>query len=207
MLRFEDYGITPGFVTSRLVCAAVCLLVAAAAGILLYCLFGIGLARIAKNNGEKKEWYAYLPLLRYYTLGKMIKGSEKLKKIFACLLPSLLVVKFVFCVISAVLLMRGAVSLLFAAENIEGSAIELSSLVTFPVGFYTAFLVLTLIISLAAKIVSAICYFGAFSLKGNTTALIFTVLTFICCPLGSVFLYVTSKAIKGEAEEKEDAEL
>lgn len=201
MLRLENFGITPGRVTALTLCTAIGIIIAAAVCILLYCLFGIGLAKIAKKRGEEKEWYAYLPLLRYYTLGKMVKAQNSVKKVFACLLPSLLVLKFVLCVISAALLIRGAASLIFAAENMSGSSIALSSLISFPVGFYIVFLILTLIVSLAAKIVSAICYFGAFSEKSNTTAIVFTVLTFICCPLGSIFLYIASKGIK---EEKAD---
>ncbi|MBO4693812.1 MAG: hypothetical protein J5659_05435 [Clostridia bacterium] len=207
MLRLENYGFTPGRITSFIVCSAVGIIITAAVGILLYCLFGTGLARIAKKRGEEKEWYAYLPLLRYYTLGKMVGGSEKIKKIFACLLPSLFAAKFILCVISAALLTRGAASLLFAAENIEGSAIDLTALVSFPIGYYIAALIITLIVSAAAKIVSAICYFGAFRDKGNTQAAVFTVLTFICCSLGGIFLYVASKGNSGEnTADKESAE-
>lgn len=192
MLRLENYGITPGRISSLIVCFAVCVIVAAAVGIALYCLFGTGLARIAKKRGEEKEWYAYLPLLRFYTLGKMVKGSDKVKKVFACLLPSLYVLKFVMCVVSAALLLKGAASLVFAAENITGSAIDVSALFKFPAGYYIAALIITLIISGAAKIVSAICYFGAFSEKGSTAAIVFTVLTFICCELGGIFLFAAS---------------
>ena len=202
MLRLENFGITPGKVTTFAVCGAICVIVAAAVCILLYCLFGIGLARIAKKRGEEKEWYAYLPLLRYYTLGKTVKANDGVKKVFACLLPSLMALKFVLCVVSAALLARGAASLIFAAENMSGSSIAISSLVSFPVGFYIVFLIITLVVSLAAKIVAAICYFGAFSEKGNTAAIVFTVLTFICCPLGSVFLYIASKGGKEETADE-----
>lgn len=204
MLKLEDFGITPGRVTATIAAVACFMIVLAAIGILLYCLFGIGLARIAKKRGEEKEWYAYLPLLRYYTLGKMIKAGEKTKKVFACLLPSILVLKYVLCVISSALMARGAMSLVFAAENIEGSAVDLTSLVSFPAGFYIAALVITLIVSLAAKIILTICYYGAFSGKSTALAIVFTVLTFICCPLGAIFLYVASTEKKKQVNPEEN---
>ena len=198
MLRLENYGITPERVTALIFCEAACIIIVAALGILLYCLFGIGLARIAKGKGEKKEWYAYLPLLRYYTLGKMTCGGEKVKKVFACLLPSLFAAKFVLSVVSSALIVRGAAEIIFAAENAVGSYVELASIINFPVNYYIAVLIITLIVSLAAKKVSIICYFGAFSGKGKALAIVFTVLTFIYSPLGAIFLYVASKCGKCE---------
>ena len=193
MFTFETFGITPAFVTGAIVFLAIGLCVAAAIGILLWCLFGIGLSRIAKNRGEEKEWYAFLPLLRLYTLGKMIKGSEKTKKVFACLLPSISILRFVMSVVSSALLLRAAAALVFSAENMSGSAIQLSSLVSFPVAACVGALIVTAVLAAAQKIISAVCYFGAFEGAGKSLAAVFTALTFICCPLGAVFLFVASK--------------
>lgn len=201
MFTFETFGITPAFVTGAVIFSAIGVCLAAAIGILLWCLFGIGLSRIAKNRGEEKEWYAFLPLLRLYTLGKMVKGDEKTKKVFACLLPSIAVLRFIMTVISSALLVRAAAALVFSAEHISGSAIELSALVSFPVMSCVVALIITAVLAVAHKIIEAFCYFGAFEGAGKTLAAVFTVLAFICCPLGAVFLYVASKKTEQPAGE------
>ena len=206
MFTFETFGITPAFVTGVIVFCAVGLCALAAIGILLWCLFGIGLSRIAKSRGEEKEWYAFLPLLRLYTLGKMIKGNEKTKKVFACLLPSVAVARFVMSIISTALLMRAAAGLVFSAESMPGSVIQLSSLISFPIMYCVGALVITAILAAAQKIIAAVCYFGAFEGAGRNLAIVFTVLTFICCPLGAIFLYVASKKSAEAANVQADAE-
>ena len=77
MFKLEDFGITFSRVTKLLVAGSICAIAVTAVIIAVYCLFGIGLARIAEKRGDKKPWYAYLPLLRLYTLGRSVRGDEK----------------------------------------------------------------------------------------------------------------------------------
>lgn len=209
MFTLESFGITPAVVTATILSYAISFIVACAAAIVLWCLFGIGLARIAEKKGEEKPFYAYLPLLRFYTLGKMIP-CQKYKKIFACLLPSLAIAKFVMSVICAALLARAAAGIIFAAEHMSGSSIPLSSLIEFPLSYCMAALIIAAIIALVFKISLAVCCFGAYESMGKTTAIVFTVITFLCWGLAGVFLFVAARKECGEntaepqeAEEKE----
>ena len=206
-MRLEDFGITPEKVTSNLVCYSICFILACAAAILLWCLFCIGLARIAKKHGEEKEWYAYLPLLRFYTLGKMSVGTEKNRKIFACLLPSLAIVRFVMIVVAAALFLRTAAALVFAAENIAGGAFTLSQLLTFPLSYLIVVLIITAVLTLAYRLVYAFCYYGAVKHVGGAKVILFTLFAFFSCTLASVFLFVASREKflnKAETAEKAD---
>lgn len=192
MFRLETFGITPSFVTATIVSYTISFIVACAASIVLWCLFGIGLARIAERKGEEKPFYAYLPLLRFYTLGRMTP-CEKNKKIYACLLPSLAVAKFIMCVISGALLVRAAAGIIFAAENMSGTSIPISAIIEFPLSYCIVALVITAIISLALKVTEAICCYGAYSSMQKGARIAFTVLTVICWGLAGVFLYVASR--------------
>lgn len=199
MFTLENFGITPAVVTATIVSYAISFIVACAAAIVLWCLFGIGLACIAEKKGEEKPFYAYLPLLRFYTLGKMVP-CQKYKKIFACLLPSLAIAKFVVNVICAALLARAAAGLIFAAEHMSGSSIPLSALIDFPLSYCMAALIIAAVIALILKIALAICCFGAYESMGKTLAIVFAVITFLCWGLAGVFLFV---AARKECEEKE----
>ena len=203
MFTLENFGITRGFVAGTVVGSAVGFCIFCAAAIVLWCLFCIGLARIAKTKGEEKEWYAYLPLLRFYTLGKMVPGSESTKKVFACLLPSLALARFVLKVASLAALVNAFFGLIFAAENINGGAVEVLSFVKFPLVYCAALLIITLIVSLAFKIISAVCLYGAFSGLDTARAIVFAVASFICCPLGAIFLYIASRETDKDNEKAE----
>lgn len=203
-MRLEDFGITPEWVTGKLAVYSICLILSCAAGILLWCLFCIGLSRIAKKRGEEKEWYAYLPLLRLYTLGKMSIGSEKNRKIFACLLPSLAVVRFVMTVVFSALFLRTAAALIFAAENISGGSFTVEQLITFPLSYLIVAFIITAVLTLAYKLVYAYCYYGA--VKGSKWAIPFTVLSFLSCVLSCVFLYVASREKEAEAGKPDKAD-
>ena len=193
MFTLEDFGITRGLVSGMIVGWAIGFCVFCAAAIVLWCLFCIGLSRIAKKKGEEKDWYAYLPLLRFYTLGKMVPGSESTKKVFACLLPSLALARFVLKVASAAALVNAFFGLIFAAEQVSGGAVDVLSFVKFPLVYCAVLLVITLIVSLVYKIISALCLYGAFSGLDTARAIIFAVASFICCPLGAIFLYIASR--------------
>lgn len=192
-MRLEDFGITPAWVTATLIEYAICFIAVCAAGILLWCLFCIGLARIAKRNGEKKEWYAYLPLLRLYTLGRMTPGTEKAKKIFGCLLPCLGIARFVMIVASCTLFLRTAAALIFAAENISGGALTFSQLVTFPVSYLLVAFIITAALLLAYKVIYLCGYYGAVKHIGGGKAALFTVLACLCGELGCILLFVASR--------------
>ena len=193
MLRLEDFGITPGFVTTMVTLCTVFTVIACGVAILLWCLFGIGLARIAKKRGEEKEWYGYLPLLRFYTLGRMTGGCEKNRKVFSCLLPALAVAKFIMCAVSAALLVRAAAGLVFAAENMQENYVSLSALMEFPISYCLWALIITAVLALAYKIVYAISFFGAVKHTGGAKAAVYTVIAFICGALGGIFLYAASR--------------
>ena len=198
MLRLEDFGITLPRVTALIWISVACAALAAAIGILGYCLFSIGLARIAKSRGDEKEWYAYLPLLRMYTLGKSAPGGEKTKKIFACLLPTVLVTEYIMLAVTYALLANATAGLIFAAENKAGSSIALSALYKFPVSYCIAAVIIAAIIAVAAKIILAISYYGAYrSATGNTAkAAVFAVLSILCDLLGAALLFVVSREKK-----------
>lgn len=207
MLRLENFGITPGYVTAMVTVCAILTVIACGVAILLWCLFCIGLARIAKKRGEEKEWYAYLPLLRFYTLGKMSAGCEKNRKVFPCLLPALAVAKFIMCVVSAALLVRAAAAFIFAAENMPESYVSIYALMEFPISYCVWALVITLCLTLAYKVVYAICFFGAVKHTGGGTAAVYTVISFICGALGGIFLFLASRGKDFEnltAEDKAD---
>ena len=193
MFRLEDFGITPGYVTTMVTVYAVCTVITCAVAILLWCLFGIGLARIAKKRGEEKEWYAYLPLLRFYALGRMSAGCEKNRRVFPCLLPTLAVAKFIMCVVSAALLTRAAAAFVFAAENMPESYVSIYALMEFPFSYCVWALVITAVLALAYKIIYAICFFGAVKHTGGAKAAVYTVISFICGALGGIFLFLASR--------------
>ena len=192
-MRLEDFGITPAFVTEKLIECAISFVFACAALIVLWCLFGIGLARIAKKRGEEKEWYAYLPLLRFYTLGKMAPGCEKNAKVFACLLPTLAIARFIMTVVSCVFFLRAAAAIVFAAENIAGSSFTVSQLITFPVSHLAVLLIITAVISLAYSVIYAFCYYGAIKHMGGAKVIIFTILAFCCGMISNLFLFLASR--------------
>lgn len=204
MLRLENFGITPGYVTTMITVYAICTVIACAVAILLWCLFCIGLARIAKARGEQKEWYAYLPLLRLYTLGKMTSGTEKTRKIFACLLPSLAVARFIMAIVSAALLTRAAAALIFAAENMTDSTVNLSALIDFPLAHCVWALVVTAILSVAYKLCYAYSYYGAVKHLKGSKPIIFTLVAFFWQNLSNIFLFAaaTDKNLKNITAEE-----
>lgn len=193
MLKLENFGITPGFVTTTVTLCAVCTVIACGVAILLWCLFGIGLARIAKKRGEEKEWYAYLPFLRFYALGKMTAGCEKNRKVFPCLLPALATAKFIMSVVSAALLVRAAAGFIFAAENMQENYVSLSALMEFPISYCVWALTITAVLALAYKIVYAISFWGAVRHTGGAKAAIYTIISFICGALSGIFLYAAAR--------------
>lgn len=42
-------------------------------GIALYVLMAIGLYGLAKNEGTGNEWFAFIPILQFYIIGKILK--------------------------------------------------------------------------------------------------------------------------------------
>ena len=203
-MRLEDFGITPEKVKTDLVVYSICFILICAVVVLLWCLFGIGLARIAKKKGEEKEWYAYLPLLRLYTLGKMTPGSEKTGKIFGCLLPSLAVIKYIMLVVSGALLVYAAAAIIFSAGNIAGAAITLDQLITFPITYFLVALIITAVISLIYNLVYAYAYYGAVRHLGGAKAVLFALIALVCSEIGCVLLFVASnkKYLDKEPAEK-----
>lgn len=198
MIRLSDFGITPDAVTTLCVESVIEICLCAAAAILLTCLFGIGLYRKAEARGEKKPFYAFLPLLRYYTLGRMAPGSEKTKKIFACLLPSLAIAMFLSAVITGALLFKTFMAMIFVAEESAG-AVKLSALLEFPVNYCLIGVIITSILSAAIRIIEAVCLFGAFEEAGKRR-IVFTLLSYFIPPLACVFLYSTTRPRKQKAE-------
>ena len=206
MLKLEDFGITLRRVTALVWAGAACAIITAAVAILIYCLFGIGLARIAKKRGDKKSFYAYLPFLRYIAFGKLAPGSEKNKKTFSLLLPVLCAAQFVILTVTYAMLTVAAAGLVFAAENKPGSAIALSALYKFPVAYCIAAVIICVTVMLATKAAFVICYYGAFTAAMGKTAkaTLFTVLAALCCPLGEVLLFIASREKKENAVLAED---
>ncbi|MBR4910874.1 MAG: hypothetical protein IKZ47_06105 [Clostridia bacterium] len=202
MLRLSDFGITPEKITVLTVGGVIFCFITAAVAVLIACLFGIGLYRKAESRGEKKPFFAFLPVLRYYTLGRMCPGSEKIKKISACLLPSLVIAAFCSAVICGAIMFKASAALIFAAEETSG-AIKLSSLVYFPYNYAIAAAIITDILALAVRILGGICVYGAFKETGKKQ-LAYGILSFLITPLAAVLLYVTTKPAKaeGKAEEK-----
>ena len=192
-LTLESFGITKSSVTGTVVGYAIGTIVAAAITLAVWWLFSIALAKLAKENGEKKEWYAYLPLLRLYTLGKLTKGSEKMKKLFACLIPTLAVLEYVMTVILSAVFVRGMFELIFVAEGMEGGSIDVGALLMYPLTAGLITVIIAAIVTVAYRVAYALSYFGAVSRMGNTTAIVFTVINLICPPVGSVLFYVAAR--------------
>ena len=57
-------------------------------GITLYVLFALGLYGIAKNESMGNEWFAFIPILQFYIVGKALKEL----KISTYVIPSLEIV-------------------------------------------------------------------------------------------------------------------
>ena len=203
MLTLETFGITPGYVTKMLFAYSISFITTCAALIAIWCLFVIGLAAIAKHRGEEKYSYAYLPLFRLYTLGKMAPVCEKSKKVFACLLPSVAIARFVMAIISAVLFVRALFAIIFAAESMPGSSLTVEGLINFPVGVVLWALIITFVLAVAYKAIYAFCVYGAISNLGKSKAIIFALITFFVNPnLGGIFLFVAAKNLENKAEAK-----
>ena len=192
MFRLENFGITLQYVTSKITVCAICSLAALGLCILLWCLFCIGLARVAKKRGEQKEWYAYLPLLRLYTLGKMSPGSEKVKKFFACFLPSLAIVRAILYVVCAGVLARAAAGILFAAENMTDSTITLSELITFPLSYSIAALIIAILAAFIYRAIYAFCYYGALKHAGAGKAIAYAVIAFFLRGIAAILIFAES---------------
>ncbi|MBO4733626.1 MAG: hypothetical protein J5662_04025 [Clostridia bacterium] len=192
MFKLENFGITLEYVTTKITIYAICALLGLGLCILLWCLFCIGLARIAKKRGEQKEWFAYLPLLRLYTLGKMSPGSEKVKRFFACFLPTLAVVRAILYVVCAGVLARAAAGIIFAAENMTGSTIALSELVTFPFSYSIAALIIAILAAFIYRAIYAFCYYGAIKHAGAGKAIAYAVIAFFLRGIAAIIIFAES---------------
>lgn len=192
MFKLENFGITLEYVTTKITIYAICALLGLGLCILLWCLFCIGLSRIAKKRGEQKEWFAYLPLLRLYTLGKMSPGSEKVKRFFACFLPTLAVVRAILYVVCAGVLARAAAGIIFAAENMTGSTIALSELVTFPFSYSIAALIIAVLAAFIYRAIYAFCYYGAIKHAGAGKAIAYAVIAFFLRGIAAIIIFAES---------------
>ena len=54
-------------------------------GILLYILFAVGLYGLAKTEETGNEWFAFIPILQFYIMGKILKEV----KVFGYTVPML----------------------------------------------------------------------------------------------------------------------
>ena len=197
MIRLEDFGITPSNVTVAVIACVIAFITAVAVSGLMFCLFGIGLYRKAVAAGEKKPYYAFLPLLRLYTLGKMAPGSEKTKKVFACLLPSLALAAWLSSIACAAVMVKAASAVIFAAEDMAAT-LELASILKFPIAYSIIAVIISVVLIAAAQIVAAYCLYGAFEGTKSMRTL-FAVLSFLFEVLGPILLYANTKYKKEDA--------
>ena len=122
----------------------------------------------------------------------MSPGSEKVKRFFACFLPTLAVVRAILYVVCAGVLARAAAGIIFAAENMTGSTIALSELVTFPFSYSIAALIIAILAAFIYRAIYAFCYYGAIKHAGAGKAIAYAVIAFFLRGIAAIIIFAES---------------
>lgn len=70
--------------------------------LLLYLLSAYGMYKLAKNEGYALAWFAFIPILQYYTWGQLIEDQKIARDIYAFPIVFMLV-SFILSVVAAIL--------------------------------------------------------------------------------------------------------
>lgn len=202
-MSLNDYGLTLQRAEALIFFSA-----AAVAIIILLCIFlralrGFAVYQLMRSKEIKKAWYSFIPVLNYLALGELAAGrGSARKKILGKLSAVFAAAAAVIVFIGSVLLIKGAVSLMFAADAAAVAGAEkISEAEWQPLINAISVIFLGLLFSILKGIVSAIVLGYIYSYEKRTPVL--AAIGFVFPILIPVFLYtcVTGKSNSTEVKQ------
>ncbi len=167
--------------------------ISGAIGLILYIVQAIAIYKMAKNIGINNSWLAFIPIANIFVFGKIaskyIKRDGTSSANFGVVLLVLEILSFIAAAALVVFLVIALISVLgFAQDAITNDTtmtLEMFSSVIPVIILY----VVTLLISLAYRIIYYVALWRVFSIFSSGTATLFTVLSILFNFLPAIFLF------------------
>lgn len=183
MRTLEDFGLSPQPVKMLAVLVMAFILIGGLLCLVFYVMKALGIYDMSKKCGIRNRWYAFVPLLNAYTLGRLAEKYQnkngKSAKYLKVILPVLYAVVAVLLIISTVMGVLGGISLLFDADKALADEKQLEEEAF--TQLFSAFvpLLMSVFFIIVKRIVTFIALFkiySAFDYKNAVVLLIFSIL-------------------------------
>lgn len=161
--------------------------------VILYFLKGVGLFKISKNLGLKKEWLSFVPILSTFSFGKIAEQYVKMNgKKSAKFGKILLILNILQIIVSIAMYLIMIYSVAFSLEYVETGVRDENIFKTQAILLIAADVVIFLslfALTLAYRIVYHIAFWRVCAIYSNKKATVFTILSIPLRFLVEIFVF------------------